>query len=73
MRGFLEVLVTALAGIGNILTPGSVSPEVRSFLQQVLPASLASWRDAIVFVVLILVLLVRPQGILGRRNREDTI
>jgi len=71
--GFLEVLVTALAGIGNILPPGSVSPEVRSFLQQVLPASLASWRDAIVFVVLILVLLVRPQGILGRRNREDTI
>jgi branched-chain amino acid transport system permease protein len=71
--GFLEVLVTALAGIGNILPPGSVSPEVRSLLQQLLPGSLASWRDAIVFVVLILVLLVRPQGILGRRNREDTI
>jgi branched-chain amino acid transport system permease protein len=71
--GFLEVLVTALAGIGDILPPGSVSPEVRSLLQQLLPGSLASWRDAIVFVVLILVLLVRPQGILGRRNREDTI
>jgi branched-chain amino acid transport system permease protein len=71
--GFLEVLVTALAGIGNILPPGSVSPEVRALLQQVLPGSLASWRDAIVFIVLILVLLVRPQGILGRRNREDTI
>jgi branched-chain amino acid transport system permease protein len=71
--GFLEVLVTALAGIGDILPPGSVSPEVRSLLQQILPGALASWRDAIVFVVLILVLLVRPQGILGRRNREDTI
>jgi branched-chain amino acid transport system permease protein len=71
--GFLEVLVTALAGIGDILPPGSVSPEVRSLLQQVLPGALASWRDAIVFVVLILVLLVRPQGILGRRNREDSI
>jgi branched-chain amino acid transport system permease protein len=71
--GFLEVLVTALAGIGDILPPGSVSPEVRSLLQQLLPGGLASWRDAIVFVVLILVLLVRPQGILGRRNREDTI
>jgi branched-chain amino acid transport system permease protein len=71
--GFLEVLVTALAGIGDILPPGSVSPEVRSLLQQVLPGALASWRDAIVFIVLILVLLVRPQGILGRRNREDTI
>src|SRR2546423_13594756 len=71
--GFLEVLVTALAGIGNILPPGSVSPEVRSLLQTVFPSSLTTWRDAIVFVVLILVLLVRPQGILGRRDREDTI
>ena len=27
--GFLEVLVTALAGIGDLLPPGSVPPEVR--------------------------------------------
>ena len=71
--GFLEVLVTALAGIGDLLPPGSVPPEVRTFLQHVLPSGLASWRDAIVFVVLILVLIVRPQGILGRRVREDEL
>jgi branched-chain amino acid transport system permease protein len=71
--GFLEVLVTALAGIGDLLPAGSVPPEVRSFLQQWLPSGLASWRDAVVFVVLILVLLVRPQGILGRRVREDEL
>ncbi len=71
--GFLEVLVTALAGIGDLLPAGSVPPEVRSFLQQWLPSGLASWRDAVVFVVLILVLLVRPQGILGRRSREDEL
>jgi branched-chain amino acid transport system permease protein len=69
--GILEVLVTSLAGIGDLLPAGSVPPEVRSFLQQWLPAGLASWRDAIVFVVLILVLLVRPQGILGRRTQVD--
>ena len=67
--GFLEVLVTALAGIGDLLPPGSVSPEVRAFLQQWLPSSLASYRDAVVFIVLILVLLVRPQGILGKREQ----
>ena len=71
--GFLEVLVTSLAGIADLLPPGSVSPEVRAFLQQVLPSGLASYRDAVVFVVLILVLLVRPQGILGRRDREDAL
>jgi branched-subunit amino acid ABC-type transport system permease component len=38
-----------------------------------LPSSLASYRDAFVFVALILVLLVRPQGILGRRDREESL
>src|SRR5436190_146346 len=71
--GILEVLVTSLAGIGDLLPAGSVSPEVRAFLRDWLPSGLASWRDAIVFVVLILVLLVRPQGILGRRTREDEL
>jgi branched-chain amino acid transport system permease protein len=71
--GFLEVLVTSLAGIGDLLPAGSVPPEVRTFLQQWLPSGLASWRDAVVFVVLILVLLVRPQGLLGRRVREDEL
>jgi len=69
--GILEVLVTSLAGIGDLLPAGSVSPELRAFLQQWLPGGLASWRDAIVFVVLIVVLLIRPQGILGRRTAVD--
>jgi branched-chain amino acid transport system permease protein len=69
--GILEVLVTSLAGIGDLLPAGSVPPEVKAFLQQWLPSGLASWRDAIVFVVLIVVLLVRPQGILGRRGQVD--
>jgi branched-chain amino acid transport system permease protein len=71
--GFLEVLVTALAGIGDLLPAGSVPDGVRELLQTILPSGLASWRDAVVFVVLILVLLVRPQGILGRRNPEDEL
>lgn len=71
--GFLEVLVTALAGIGDLLPQGSVSPEFRAFLQHWLPSELASYRDAVVFIVLILVLLVRPQGILGRRDQEDAL
>ena len=69
--GFLEVLVTALSGIGDLIPAGSVPPDVLGVLHQWLPAGLASWRDAIVFVVLIVVLLVRPQGILGRRDRTD--
>src|SRR5574341_1164601 len=53
--GALEVLLTAIPGIGDILPPGT----------------LTSYRDAFVFVVLILMLLFRPNGILGRRGREE--
>jgi branched-chain amino acid transport system permease protein len=71
--GFLEVLVTAVAGIGSLIPEGAISPEFRALLQQWLPSELASYRDAFVFVILILVLLVRPQGILGRRTAEDDL
>jgi branched-chain amino acid transport system permease protein len=69
--GALEVLLTALPGIGDILPPGLVSPGVQSALRQWLPSSLTSYRDAFVFVALILMLLFRPNGILGRREREE--
>ena len=69
--GFLEVAVTALAGIADILPAGAVSPAVHDLLARVLPSGLASYRDAIVFVFLILMLLFRPNGILGGRARED--
>ncbi|HEV8547198.1 MAG TPA: branched-chain amino acid ABC transporter permease [Candidatus Limnocylindrales bacterium] len=71
--GFLEVFFTSVVGLGGLLPPGSVPDGVREFLLQWLPSSLASYRDAFVFVALILVLLVRPQGILGRRDREDNL
>ncbi len=69
--GALEVLLTAIPGIGDILPPGMVSPGVQAFLKRWLPGTLTSYRDAFVFVVLILMLLFRPNGILGRRGREE--
>jgi branched-chain amino acid transport system permease protein len=69
--GGLEVLLTAIPGIGDILPPGLVSPGVQAWLRTWLPSSLTSYRDAFVFIVLILVLLFRPNGILGRREREE--
>jgi branched-chain amino acid transport system permease protein len=69
--GGLEVLLTAIPGIGDILPPGLVTPGVQAWLKQWLPSSLTSYRDAFVFVVLILVLLFRPNGILGPREEEE--
>ncbi len=67
----LEIIPTALAGIADILPPGSVSPAFHDLLAQLLPSGLASYRDAFVFLFLILMLLFRPNGILGGRAREE--
>ncbi len=69
---FLEVVPTTFAGIADILPAGAVSPDVHDLLEQVLPSSLGSYRDAFVFVFLILMLLFRPNGILRGRAREET-
>jgi branched-chain amino acid transport system permease protein len=69
--GGLEVLLTAIPGIGDILPPGLVSAGVQTWLKRWLPSSLTSYRDAFVFVALILMLLFRPSGILGWREREE--
>jgi branched-chain amino acid transport system permease protein len=69
--GFLEVIPTALAGIADILPPGSVPPGVHDLLAQLFPSSMASYRDAFVFVFLILMLLFRPNGIVGGGGREE--
>lgn len=66
--GALEVLLTALPGIGDILPPGMVSPATQTFLKTWLPSSLTGYRDAFVFVALILMLLFRPGGILQREE-----
>ena len=66
--GALEVLLTAVPGLGDILPATNV---FRPFLQQWLPNTLTSYRDAFVFIALILMLLVRPNGLLGKRQREE--
>lgn len=70
--GFLEIIPTALAGIADILPRGSVSPELHDLLARFLPSGMASYRDAFVFVFLILVLLFRPNGILAGAAQEET-
>ena len=69
--GGLEVLLIALPGVGSLLVGSAVQPGVISFLNQWLPAWLSGYRDAFVFIALILVLLFRPNGLLGRRDQEE--
>ncbi len=70
--GLLEVLLMAVPGIGDILPAATTSPDVIQFFKTYLPSSLTSYRDAFVFVGLILLLLVRPGGILGTSDSDAT-
>ncbi|MCC6613187.1 MAG: branched-chain amino acid ABC transporter permease [Anaerolineae bacterium] len=70
--GLLEVLLVAIPGLGDILPAATTSPEVITFFKTYLPSTLTSYRDAFVFAALILLLLVRPGGILGTVDNDNT-
>ncbi len=50
----------------------SIPPQLHDLINTLLPGELASYRDAFVFVFLIVVLLFRPNGLLAGRAREET-
>jgi branched-chain amino acid transport system permease protein len=77
LMGFIPLLkafvATVIGGFGSI--PGAVlGAYVLGFLEIVLagwlPSGITAYRDAIIFGLLIVVLLVRPQGILGTGDAE---
>ncbi|MCA9905558.1 MAG: branched-chain amino acid ABC transporter permease [Anaerolineae bacterium] len=70
--GLLEVLLVAIPGLGDILPAATTSPAVIDFFKTYLPSSLTSYRDAFVFAALILLLLVRPGGILGTVDNDNS-
>jgi len=65
MPGLKAFVAAVLGGIGNI--PGAVLGGLVMGIAEVLVVGYVSptWRDAIAFILLIVILLVRPSGILG--------
>ncbi len=70
MPGLKAFVAAVLGGIGNI--PGAVLGGLVMGIAEVLVVGYVSptYRDAIAFVLLIVILLVRPAGILGRNVAE---
>jgi branched-chain amino acid transport system permease protein len=68
--GLKAFVAAVLGGIGNI--PGAVLGGLLLGISEVMVVGYLSstYRDAIAFGILILVLLLRPQGILGRVRKE---
>jgi branched-chain amino acid transport system permease protein len=70
LYGLKAFVAAVLGGIGNV--PGAVLGGMLIGTSEVMVVGYLSstYRDAIAFAILILVLLIRPQGILGRVQRE---
>ena len=72
MPGIKCFIAAVLGGIGNI-AGAVVGGLLIGFIEIVIVAlvpSLSGYRDAFAFIVLILVLLVRPTGLLGEKTTE---
>ena len=70
MLGLKAFVAAVLGGIGSI--PGAmIGGYCIGLLEAIASAvGLSMWKDAVVFAVLIVVLLVKPTGILGKNRRE---
>jgi len=70
MPGLKAFVAAVLGGIGNI--PGAVLGGLVMGVAEVMVVGYLSptYRDAIAFVLLIVILLVRPAGILGKASAE---
>ena len=71
MPGIKAFTAAVIGGIGSIpgaMLGGILMGVVEAFAQQ--SAALAPYTDALEFSILIVILLVRPSGILGKKRRE---
>lgn len=70
MPGLKGFVAAVLGGIGSI--PGAMAGGILLGTAEVMGVALlrSEWRDAIAFAVLIIVLLVKPSGIFGRKTEE---
>lgn len=61
--GFIATVIGGLGSIAGSATGGFLLGAVTALLQAVLPDSIAPFRDAAVFLLVIMILVTRPQGL----------
>ena len=67
--GLKGLAVLVLGGLGSV--PGAiVGGLVMGLAEALIPAAASGWRDALAFAILFAVLVLRPSGLLGRRQLE---
>jgi branched-chain amino acid transport system permease protein len=70
LKAFVASVIGGLGSLPGAVLGGYVLGTLEILLQGLLPPALTPFRDAFVFVALIILLLFRPNGILGTTERE---
>ncbi|MEA1959711.1 MAG: branched-chain amino acid ABC transporter permease [Bacillota bacterium] len=65
LKAFIAAVIGGIGSIGGAALGGFILGLAEILLVGLLPPAFSPYRDAFVFVILILVLLVRPSGLLG--------
>ncbi len=66
LKGFVAAVIGGIGSFPGAVAGGLILGLLETFLVGYLPDGLAQFRDGYVFLVLILMLLVRPSGLFGR-------
>jgi branched-chain amino acid transport system permease protein len=70
LKAFVASVIGGLGSLPGAVLGGYVLGTLEILLQGLLPTALTPYRDAFVFAALVILLLFRPNGILGSSERE---
>jgi branched-chain amino acid transport system permease protein len=69
LKAFTAAVLGGIGNIGGAVLGGFVIGVVEALTEGYVPRG-GSWRDVVVFMILVLILIFRPTGLLGERVRE---
>ncbi len=70
LKAFVASVIGGLGSLPGAVLGGYILGILEILLQGILPSSLSPFRDAFVFSILIILLLFRPNGLLGSTEKE---
>jgi branched-chain amino acid transport system permease protein len=68
LKAFVAAVLGGIGSLSGAVLGGFIMGVAEMLFAGLLPKEVAVYRDALVFVILILVLLVRPNGLMGARS-----
>ncbi|HEV2036782.1 MAG TPA: branched-chain amino acid ABC transporter permease [Candidatus Dormibacteraeota bacterium] len=73
LKGFIASVIGGLGSLPGAVVGGFLLAFLEVFFQATLPGNLTGYVDALVFVIVILILLFRPNGLLGRQGARGRV